>query len=62
MLEREFVFRKRYCHFSVGDKGRVVEVIQCECCEEPLVIYRVVDNKNSKFIWIEQGSLDELIQ
>lgn len=62
MLEREFVFRKGYCHFSIGDKGRVVEVIQCKCCEEPLVVCRVVDNKNSKFIWIELGSLEELIQ
>jgi len=60
-MNKEFIFRKSYCHFSFGDKGRVVEIIQCGCCKIPLVLCKVVDVKESKHVWVSSFVLDNLV-
>lgn len=61
-INSEFIFKDKYHIFSIGDRGKLVEVIKCDCCEHPLVLCKVVDNKKSKYTWIEMKYLESKIK
>ena len=62
MIDGEFTFKKGYCNFNFGDKGSIVETIRCSCCpNSPLVLCKVIDNKNSKYVWVSLNVLENLI-
>lgn len=63
MLEKEFVLKESYFNFNIGDKCRVVEQLDCGCCKDvPLTLFKISDNKNSKYVWMDYHTLSKLIK
>lgn len=60
-LKQIMIVRKNYSNFFIGDEIIVDEILNCGCCKDaPLTLIRILDTKDSKYLWINYTTLIEI--